>query len=382
MFCSCGELEYEGKEYWRQEVYIINSESTAASERLMSGVLAYTFNDTLRIINDSYDTELIEDHNPGITYVKYKIGIGGSLPAHEDITVKVGFDKETVDDYNTERNEDYYIPDASLFTVNVPWDEATQSYTVVIPKGASSASMIFSIPILRNQMKEYERFAFPMKIISCEQVSLSRMYTMFMVAGLVTTTVQTTDWSGYPIPKLPEGRYHSTLLQGNSAENSQGGIHRKYKYVTRRSNDPEYENMYVVWGTSIWGAEGAGLHGLGWMYNRLELNDVVRGTYDLIPIVAGADWPANTFTYTALHQKLTDNNKYDPKTKTLILYYKDIPTGGDQMDILTYMGDEEVYGPGYTKFTWPEAGLGGDANIPNWNKVRSKGYKWWLPIDE
>lgn len=381
MLCGCGELDYEGKEFWRQEVYIINSESTAPAERLISNILAYTFNDTLRVVNDSYDTELIEDYSPGVTQVKYKVGIGGSLPAGEDITVRVSFDEETVNDYNIERNADYYIPDASLFTVNVPWDAATQSYTVVIPKGSSSASLIFTVPILREQMTEYEKFAFPVKIVSCEQAPLSRLYTAFMVAGFVISTEKITDWSGYPIPKLPEGRYHSTLLQSNGGENNVNGHFRQYKYVMRMSNDPEYENMYVVWGTSIWSAEWAGRHSLGWMYNRLSLNDVVRGTYDLEPVVAGVDWPSSTFTFTALHQKVTDNNKYDPKTKTLTLYYKDIPTGGDQVDILTYMGDEEVYGPGYTQWTWPDPG-GTHGHIINWEQVRRDGYKWWLPIDE
>ncbi|MDR2776014.1 MAG: DUF1735 domain-containing protein [Tannerella sp.] len=381
LVCSCGKLDYEGKEFWRQEVYIINSESTAASERLVSNILAYTFNDTLRIINDDYDTELIEDNNPGVTYVKYKIGIGGSLPAHENIIVKVGFDEETVNDYNIERNEDFYIPDASLFTANVPWDGAAQAYTVEIPEGSSSASLILTVPILRDKTEEYERFAFPVKILSCEQAPLSRLYTKFMVAGFVITTERTTDWSGFPIPKLPEGRYYSTLLQSNGAENTQNGFHRKYKYIMRQGNEPEYENKYVVWGTSIWSAEVSGLHGMGWMYNTLELNDQVRGTYTHAPIVAGVDWPANTFTFTSLRQKATENSKYDPKTKTLTLYYKDIPAGGDQVDILTYMGDEEVYGPGYTQWTWPSPS-GSNAPILNWQQVRSRGYKRWLPIDE
>jgi hypothetical protein len=200
-----------------------------------------------------------------------------------------------------------------------------------------------------------------------------------MVAGFVVNTKNITDWSGYPIPKLPEGRYYSSLLQSNGAENTVNGWHRKYKYIMRLSNDPEYENKYVVWGTSIWSAEVFGVHGSGWMYNLLSLNNVVRGTYDLEPIVAGVDWPSRTFTFTSLHQKLTDNSKYDPKTKTLTLYYKDIPTGGNQVDVLTYMGDEEVYGPEYTQWTWPATGGNG---IINWQQIRSRGYKWWLPIDE
>ncbi|KAA6320483.1 hypothetical protein EZS27_029750, partial [termite gut metagenome] len=202
---SCGKLDYEGKEFWKQEVYIINSESTAATERLVSGMLAYTFSDTLRVLNDSYETETIIDTNPGVAYVKYKVGIGGSLAAKEDIVVQIGFDREAVDDYNIDRNTELVIPDATLYTANVPWDAATQSFTVVIPKGSSSAALIFTIPILRDQMAEYEKFAFPVKILSCEQAPPSRQYTDFMVANLVINIVQITDWSGFPIPRLPEG---------------------------------------------------------------------------------------------------------------------------------------------------------------------------------
>jgi hypothetical protein len=382
LVCSCGKLDYEGKEYWKQEVYIINAESTAASERLVSNTLVYTFSDTLRVINDAYELDTIMDNNPGVAYVKYKVGIGGSLPAHEDIIVKVGFDEETVNDYNTERNDSCYIPDDSLFTVNVPWDATAKAYTVVISKGSASASLIFTIPILRYKMKEYAKFAFPVKILSCEQAPLSRQYTSFMQAGLVITNVMITDWSGFPIPKLPEGRYHSQRLAANR-ENDANGVRRAYKYITRRDTTPEMENKYVIWGTSVWSFENQGFHKSGWMYNMLELNDQVRGTYTLAPMVAGADWPTRTFTYTAVLQKPTENNKYDPKTKTLTLYYKDVAqVGNDQIDILTYVGDDEVYGPEYTQWTWPNP-VGKDPYpVQNWQQVRSKGYKWWLPIDE
>ncbi|MDR3245545.1 MAG: DUF1735 domain-containing protein, partial [Prevotellaceae bacterium] len=260
LLSSCGDLGYEDKEFWQQEVYIINSESTAASERLVSNVLAYTFSDTLRIINDDYDTNLIEDYNPGVTYVKYKIGIGGSQPANEDIEVKVAFDEETVNDYNIERLDSLYIPDASLYSTNVPWNAATQTYNVVIPKGSASAALIFTIPILRDQMEEYRRFAFPVKILSCEQIPLSRQYTTFMVASFAISTEKITDWSGFPIPKLPEGRYLSTRLAGNVSENTSNGILRKYKYITRRDTTPEMEDKYVVWGTSVWAFENQGRH--------------------------------------------------------------------------------------------------------------------------
>jgi hypothetical protein len=381
MLCSCGTSDYEGREFWRQEVYIISSESTAASERLVSNVLVYTFYDTLRIINDDYDVELIEDFEPGVASVKYKIGIGGSQPAHEDISVKVAFDGEALNDYNIERNTEFYIPDASLFTVNVPWDAAAQAYTVVIPKGSASAALIFTIPVLRDRMDEYGKYAFPVKIVGCEQAPLSRQYTAFMLAGLMVVSENVADWSGFPIPKLPEGRYYSPLLAGNS-ENQSNGIRRAYKYITRMGDTPELENKYVVWGTSVWSFENQGLHNSGWMYNTLELNDQMRGTYTLAPIVQGADWPSRTFTYTTVLQIATENSKYDPKTKTLTLYYKDVArVGNDQVDILTYMGDEEVYGPNYTQWTWPNTVGGGNYPVTNWEQVRSRGFKWWLPIE-
>jgi hypothetical protein len=380
---SCGELDYENKEFYTQEVYLINSESTAASERTISNVAAYTYEDTLRVLNDDYDTELVKDARPGVAYVKYKIGIGGSLPAKEDIVVKIGFDPEAVADYNIERNTDLYIPDRSLFTTNVPYNESEGAYSVTIPKGESSTALIFSIPLVRDLQSEYTKFAFSIKILSCDNAPLSRQYTQFLVASLVINATQTTDWSGYPIPRIQEGRYHSSRLQSNGAENTSNGIHRMYKYITRLGDTPDLVNKYVVWGTSVWAFENQGLHSSGWMYNLLSLNDEVRGTYTLEPIMAGnPDFPIRTFTYTSVFQKPSYNNKYDPKTKTMTLYYIDVAqVGNNQTDVLTFVGDDKVYGEGYTMWTWPNTVGGGNFPVTNWEQVRSRGYKYWLPIE-
>jgi hypothetical protein len=202
--------------------------------------------------------------------------------------------------------------------------------------------------------------------------------TITATAGGQTATCAVTVSAPW-ISLLPEGRYRSTLLATNG-ENNQHGYWRVYKYIMRMSNDPQYENKYVVWGTVKWSAEWGGRYGLGWMYNRLSLNNEADMTYDLEPMVAGADWPSRTFTYTDRIQQLTTNNKYDPATKTLTLYYKNDPEGGNPVDVLTYVGDEEVYGPDYTKWTWPFPGED-DNVLQNWGQARSSGYKWWLPTD-
>jgi hypothetical protein len=45
-----------------------------------------------------------------------------------------------------------------------------------------------------------------------------------MVASLVINFTQETDWSGFPIPRIPEGRYHSARLQSNVQENMSNNI--------------------------------------------------------------------------------------------------------------------------------------------------------------
>jgi hypothetical protein len=124
----------------------------------------------------------------------------------------------------------------------------------------------------------------------------------------------------------------------------------------------------MIWGTGVWSFEGNGVHVYGWMYNLLYLNDQVRGTYTQEPILQGnPDFPARTFSYSTT-QGSSENNKYDPKTKTLTVYYINI-IGQDYTDVLTYIDDDFDFIPS------------GGGNAPrNWHEIRSKGYKYWLPI--
>ncbi len=368
MVFGCGELDYENKEFFKQEVYIINSESTSAVSRYIYGVDAYVFVDTLKVINDSYDTEFVTNNQPGETKVKFKVGIGGSLVASQDIEVKIAFDEDALIDLNLSKNLECYIPDASKYSTNVPFDRTSETFSVVIPKGLASASLIFIIPILRENITDYKNYAFPLKVVSAEGAPLSRTFTSFLVANLVVGTDKTVDWSGFPIPKLPLGKYHSARLQGNGAENTLGdGIHRTYKFVTKLGDTPDLVDQYMVWGTGVWSFEVFGLHSIGWMYNKLTLNNQVSGTYTLEPILDGnPNFPYRTFNYSTT-QVSTDNNKYDPKTKTLTLYYKNV-IGQDYPDILTFI--EEDFTIRYYSDPAPH----------NWDEVRARGFKYWLPI--
>ena len=367
---SCGKLDYENKEFYKQEVYIICSESTSAAERVIANVNGYTFVDTLKIINDSYDTDTIYDMKTGYAYVTFKVGIGGSLAASEDINVKLAYDKEILNDYNIEKNTAKYIPDPSHYSTNIPFDEASQTFTLKIKKGESSAALAFIIPIHREKESEYVHYAFPIKIVESEQAPLSRQYTNFLVAGLVVGLQRTVNWSGFPIPKLPEGRYLSARLQGNSENKLADGTYLSHKFITRLNDTPGVDTRYMIWGTAIWSFEQFGFHGSGWMYNILYLNDEVGGTYTMEPILSGnAKFPSKTFAYGSV-QEPTIKNKYDPKTKTLTLYYVKA-NNNDYVDILTYVDDD---------FTFTKGTQGGTSPT-NWNEVRNKGYNYWLPID-
>ncbi len=366
---SCGKLDYENKEFYKKELYIISGESTSATERIITSLQAYTFNDTLKILNDAYDVELIEDLKDGMVDIKFKVGIGGSLAADKDIVVKVAFDDETLTDFNVENNTDYFIPEPKLYTVNVPRDEASRTFTVTIKKGTSSSALIFSIPIQRSKIAEYAKFAFPLKIAGANETTISRLYNNFMVSNLIVDTDRIVNWSGFPIPELPEGRYHSARLQGNTGENSVNGVLYNYKYITRLSNDPKDKGQFMIWGTGVWSFEVFGMHGLGWMYNKLYLNNQVYGTYTLEPIPAGdPKFPMATFRYASIQNSSFDNT-YDPKTKTLTLHYKNI-INADYTDVLTYVDDNLNIRNANTQ-----------SGPHNWEHVRQNGYTNWLPID-
>ena len=369
---ACGKLDYENKEFYKQEVYIINSESTSATEREITGVQAYTFVDTLKIINDSYDTDTLVDYKVGTANIIFKIGIGGSLSAHEDLEILIDFDEEAVKDYNISKNAERYIPDPSLYTTNIPYDQTRKGFPVVIKAGTASTSLTFQVPIERDKMETYADFAFALKIKETGNATLSRQYYNFMVSELNVDLERVVDWSGFPIPEIPTGRYLSARLLGNGAENIPAdGRHRKYKYITPLGDTPELKGKYIIWGTGVWSFEVFAYHGFGWMYNLFTLNDQVAGTYTIEPILAGnSDFPAQTFAYSTV-QGVTEDNKYDPKTKTLTIHYKNV-IGQDYTDVLTFESEDLTLDP-----------IKGNGISPqSWAQVKSKGYKYWLPEDK
>ena len=369
---ACGKLDYENKEFYKQEVYIINSESTSATEREITGVQAYTFVDTLKIINDSYDTDTLVDYKVGTANIIFKIGIGGSLSAHEDLEILIDFDEEAVKDYNISKNAERYIPDPSLYTTNIPYDQTRKGFPVVIKAGTASTSLTFQVPIERDKMETYADFAFALKIKETGNATLSRQYYNFMVSELNVDLERVVDWSGFPIPEIPTGRYLSARLLGNGAENIPAdGRHRKYKYITPLGDTPELKGKYIIWGTGVWSFEVFAYHGFGWMYNLFTLNDQVAGTYTIEPILAGnSDFPAQTFAYSTV-QGVTEDNKYDPKTKTLTIHYKNV-IGQDYTDVLTFESEDLTLDP-----------IKGNSISPqSCAQVKSKGYKYWLPEDK
>lgn len=369
---ACGKLDYENKEFYKQEVYIINSESTSATEREITGVQAYTFVDTLKIINDSYDTDTLVDYKVGTANIIFKIGIGGSLSAHEDLEILIDFDEEAVKDYNISKNAERYIPDPSLYTTNIPYDQTRKGFPVVIKAGTASTSLTFQVPIERDKMETYADFAFALKIKETGNATLSRQYYNFMVSELNVDLERVVDWSGFPIPEIPTGRYLSARLLGNGAENIPAdGRHRKYKYITPLGDTPELKGKYIIWGTGVWSFEVFAYYGFGWMYNLFTLNDQVAGTYTIEPILAGnSDFPAQTFAYSTV-QGVTEDNKYDPKTKTLTIHYKNV-IGQDYTDVLTFESEDLTLDP-----------IKGNSISPqSWAQVKSKGYKYWLPEDK
>ncbi|HEY9259202.1 DUF1735 domain-containing protein [Chitinophaga sp.] len=367
---GCGKPDYENKEFYQQEVYIISSASTSATEREISDLPAHTFVDTLKYKNAQYDSDTIIDTKIFTAQIKFKVGIGGSLPAAQDYKVIVAFDNETLEDYNILKNTAKKIPDAANYTVNVPYDEKEQGFVVVIKKGTSSSSLIFDVPLERAKMKDYEDFAFPLKITSADKIPLSRQYTQFMIAGLLVTQDKIVNWSGFPIPKIPIGRYYSVQLAGNGGENNPDGRLRKYKFITPLSisDDPLLNDKYIIWGSSAWSFEVFGLHSAGWMYNVLTLVDRDFGIYRMEPVLAGnTNFPAPTFAYATVQQS-SEDNFYDPRLKTLTIHYKNV-IGKDYTDVLTYENSDFTLD--VVRSGWPAP--------QSWLDVKSRGFNYWLP---
>lgn len=385
---SCGKLDYEDREYYKQEVYIINSESTSATEREIVNIQMHTFVDTLKIINDSYDTDTIWDMNSYESPVVFTIGMGGSQFAQSDVEVLVAFDQELIDDYNTLNNLECHLPDKSVYTTNIPYDEAKGGFPVIIKEGTSSSALVFTFKLERDDKEEpcadFMDYAIPLKIVSAsDDVAISRQYNTFMVAQFTTDISRTVNWSGYPIPSIPPGRYHSVRLQGNAAENTDKRTQQQFvwKYILpledpdtpEDQKDPNLKGKYMVFGTGIWSWSYWAYHDAGWMWNLLELNDEVAGTYTLSPILQGdVNFPAPTFTYGSI-QGVTEDSKYDPKLKQVTLHYLNV-INQEYNDVLTYVGEpildlcQEGDVAGFLPHSWAE--------------LKSKGYKYWVPEDK
>ncbi len=382
---SCGELDYANKEYYKQEAYIINSESTSATERQVTNMNLHTFVDTLKIINDSYDMDTIWDSKTYNDSIVFKVGIGGSQPATKDIEILVKFDQEQIDDYNTLKNLKCYIPDPSVYTTNVAFDSSKDGFPIIVPKGSSSASLIFVFKVPRDDHKKPNKallnYAIPLKIASVSgEVVISREFSTFMAAQFATNVKRAVNWSGYPIPSIPPGRYYSVKLKSNPAENTDKitGVHYVWKYVLPLEDpntpadkkDPSLAGKYMVFGTAIWSWSYWGYHSAGWMWNELVLNDEVAGTYDLKIIKAGdANFPAATFS---LVTSGSSDSKYDPKLKQITLHYSNV-INQDYNDVLTYVGP-------------PVLDVAKGVDVPGWNpqswaQLKAKGYKYWVPED-
>ncbi|WP_341837378.1 DUF1735 domain-containing protein [Chitinophaga pollutisoli] len=369
---GCGKNDYENKEFYKQEAYIISAESTSAAEREITDIEVHTFMDTLKYLNEQYDSDTIIDEKTFMAEIKFKVGIGGSLPAAQDMKIVVGFDQEALEDYNILKNTEMVVPAATEYTSSIPFDEKENGFVVNVPKGSSSVGLIFTVPVERSKMAQYGKYAFPLKILRAENVPLSRQYTNFMVAGLRVNEGKTVNWSGLPIPKIPAGRYTSVMIMSNPGENNSDGRVRKYKYITPLSvtDDPQLKDKYMIWGTAGWSFEMFGFHSAGYMYNLLTLVDRNFGVYRLDPILSGNnDFPFYTFAY-ATTQGVSEENFYDPRLKTLTLHYKNV-IGEDYTDVLTFESSD---------LTLETVRSGTIYQPQSWEQVRGKGYKYWLPL--
>ncbi|MCF3109366.1 DUF1735 domain-containing protein [Niabella sp. CC-SYL272] len=370
LITGCAKQDYKGKEFYKQEAYIIASESTSATERDISNLPAHSFVDTIKYKDLQYNSDTIRAKGTFVAQVKFKVGIGGSLPAAEDMKIVVGFDSSELTDYNILKNTGKYIPGPSLYTTNIPYNNQEQGFVVNIPKGTSSSSLIFSVPLKRDSVAKYDSFAFPLKILRADKVPLSRQFTSFLIAGLLVDTGIVVNWQGFPIPKLPRGTYYSVMVAGNASENSNDGILRTHKYITPldTADNPALNDKYMIWGTAAWSFDYYGFHSVGWMYNKLTLLDKDFGLYQLDPILPGNnDFPYYTFQY-ATEQKSSYDNFYDPRLKQLTIHYKNV-IGNDYTDVLTFVSPDFTLQP---SAYW--------ASPQSWEQVRARGYKYWLPL--
>jgi hypothetical protein len=266
IFSACGNLDFQDKEVYMKEIYIINAEATSATDREVSNVEMHTFVDTFKMLNEQYDYVMRYDTQTVVKDIVFKVGIGGSLPAAEDIDVVVAFDETNLLDQNIINNKSCYIPERSKYSCNVKYDESKDGFIVTIPKGEASASIKFSIPIEKDNIDEYQYYAFPLSVVSSNKdLPISRLYNNYLVYGLTVNKETTINWNGLA-SKIPTGKYESAQLKGNGAENtSTNGYHHIYKYILPLDAPGEnnYPDEYMVFGLSAWSWE---VWGLSWRW--------------------------------------------------------------------------------------------------------------------
>jgi len=373
LFYSCFQEEWENNEQFVKEISIISSESTSANTRELQEISAYTFVDTIKYLNLEYDSDTIKNHQDEPIDVIFKIGIGGSLANEKDEVVKIKFDAELLRKFNILKGLDKKIPDFDLIECNHNFNKTDSIITVKINKGEISQALKFTFMAKRKQVNEYYDYAFPIKIVDSNSYPIHKYNNSFLSSGFVVDSSTVVNWSGIPIPQLPLGKYVSAQLKGNGGENhTPDGKQIIHKYITKlaRNDEPELEDHYMIWGTSAWSFGMHGFHGTGWMYNKLYLNNADFGTYTLEPIIEGdIDFPYYTFRHNTV-QKITEESKYDPRSKTLTVYYSNV-TGQDYTDVLTYVGEDWSIDKGTTS-----------NSCGSWHEVRNRGYKYWLPIDD
>lgn len=385
MHC-CGELDTEsGREFFRQEVYIVYSEATSASERILTGLEAHTFVDTTRILDKEYNSELVLDENAGEASVLFKIGIGGSLSAHKDIEVVVGFDTAAIKSYNLLRNTMVRIPNPSEYTSSVAYDKAKGGFPVIIKKGTSTLKLKFTVPINRDEFESgvgngefYNNFAFALKIKEANEM-ISPQYHSFMLARLDVLSLKVLDWSEFPIPELKPGRYHSRALESSPIDNPGIDGLITHKFITSledpsipdNEKDPNLANKYIVWGYNTWCFEVHGLHTLGWMYGLLYLNE--NGVYTYQPISPDdLVFKMKTFTIpNVLTPGITYDNKLDPRSDVLSLTYLNSHDNTTVVDRLTYVDDN---------YTFARANIS-VVSCHSWKQIaETNRFPYWLPL--
>ncbi len=367
VFIGCDEENYQDKEYYKQEVYILNNLSTSSKTRSILNVDAYTYVDTLKVISVDYDTEFVKVTNDTVYTLNFKVGIGGSLPAHEDVTVKLTWDTVLLEEANILGNSDLVLPDASLWTTNVDFDPVTKEFEVIIPKGRSVTALNINLKIIRDEKDLYKNYAFPLKVVSSNH-PINKLYDNYLVSNFTISETQMTNFSGFDLPPIKMGRYHSPLLSGNAENTGTDGERLSDKFILPLGDAAEYEGKYMVFGWAIWSWEKFGFFSLGWMYTQLNLIDENSGQYELVPVIQGdALFPARTFNHST-QPETTEDNFYDPFTKELKIVHRNA-IGSEYIEILKYKNDD---------MTLKATGL--PSGGKNWEILRSKGYQYWLPI--